>query len=89
LCPFCFGDSELEEASGRGAIYTFSVTYRGGPEPYAIGYVELEEGPRLLTNFVDCALDALTIGAAVHLVWSPAEEGQAAPTFTLSAPAGV
>ena len=25
LCPFCFGDCEWVEASGKGKIYTFSV----------------------------------------------------------------
>ncbi len=69
LCPFCMGEAVMEEASGEGKIYTFSVTHRGTPEPYAIGYVELKEGPRILTNFVDCDFEALTIGQAVTLKW--------------------
>jgi uncharacterized OB-fold protein len=75
LCPFCFGEAAMEEASGEGTIYTVSVTYRGTPEPYAIGYVELKEGPRILTNFVDCDFKALAIGQAVKLRWTPPTDG--------------
>jgi uncharacterized OB-fold protein len=82
LCPFCFGPAVLEEASGEGEIYTLSVTHRGAPEPFAIGYVTLKEGPRILTNFVDCPLSDLTIGQAVRLVFTPTEGGAPVPTFT-------
>ncbi len=75
LCPFCFGDADLETASGEGEIYTVSVTLRGAPEPYAIGYVTLKEGPRLLTNFVDGPLESFAIGDAVEAVYRPVEGG--------------
>jgi len=81
LCPFCMGEATMEEASGDGEIYTFSVTYRGAPEPYAIGYVTLKEGPRILTNFVDCDFRALAIGQAVKIKWT-ATDGLPVPTFT-------
>jgi uncharacterized OB-fold protein len=81
LCPFCLGEAAMVEASGKGEIYTFSVTYRGTPEPYAIGYVSLEEGPRILTNFVDCDFKALSIGQAVKIKWV-ATEGLPVPMFT-------
>lgn len=82
LCPFCFGQAAMEEASGKGEIYTFSVTERGTPVPYAIGYVTLKEGPRILTNFVDCDLGALRIGQPVKLTWTPTEGGPPVPTFS-------
>lgn len=81
LCPFCLEEAAMAEASGKGEIYTFSVTYRGTPEPYAIGYVTLEEGPRILTNFVDCDFKALSIGQAVRIKWV-ATEGLPVPMFT-------
>ena len=56
LCPFCFGDCEWVEASGKGKIYTFSVMTRA-ETPYAIGYVTLDEGPSMMTNIVDCDFD--------------------------------
>jgi uncharacterized OB-fold protein len=82
ICPFCMSDkTEWVEGSGRGKIYTFSVMRRA-PEPYAIGYVTLEEGPSMLTNFVDCDFDKLRIGQSVKLKFTPTEGGAPVPTFT-------
>ena len=39
---------------GEGTIYTYTVMRRSPTGPYAIGYVTLDEGPSMLTNFVDC-----------------------------------
>ena len=69
VCASCLsGSIEHFRASGRGSVYTFSVTHqnqaRGFREalPYVLAYVELEEGPRLLTNVVGCAPDTVAIG---------------------------
>ena len=81
ICPFCFSDqTEWQEASGRGTIYTYSVMRRA-PVPYAIAYVELEEGPRIMTNIVDCDLDQIKIGQAVRLVFKPSDGGPPVPMF--------
>jgi uncharacterized OB-fold protein len=80
LCPFCFGDCEWVEASGKGRIYTFSVMERAAPQ-YAIGYVTLEEGPSMMTNFVDCEFAALRIGQDVKLKFVPSESGPPVPMF--------
>jgi len=86
ICPFCFTDgASLEPASGLGTIYTLSITYRGTPEPYAIGYVELDEGPRILTNFTGAALESFKIGDRVKVVFMPTESG--APPAPMFAPA--
>jgi uncharacterized OB-fold protein len=81
LCPFCFGDTEWVEASGEGVIYSYSVMRRA-PEPYAIAYVTLAEGPTMLTNLVGCDFDALRIGQAVKLVATPTKDGPPVPNFT-------
>jgi uncharacterized protein len=81
-CPFCFSDNtEWQEASGRGTVYTYSVMRRA-PVPYCIAYVELAEGPRIMTNIVDCDLDTVHIGQAVRLVFKPSEGGPPVPMFT-------
>jgi uncharacterized OB-fold protein len=86
VCPLCFTPGAvLEEASGEGTIYTLSVTYRGVPEPLAIGYVELAEGPRMLTNFTGAPLESFKIGDRVKLVWTPTEDG--APPVAMFGPA--
>ena len=82
LCPFCFSDrTQLQQASGDATIYTYSVMRRA-PIPYAIAYVTLKEGPRVMTNIVDCDLDRIRIGQAVRLVFKPSDGGPPVPMFT-------
>jgi uncharacterized OB-fold protein len=81
LCPFCFGECEWEQASGKAKIYTISIMTRANP-PYAIGYVTLAEGPRVLTNFVDCELGDLKIDQDVAVTFVKTEtEGVSLPMF--------
>ena len=82
ICPFCGSDrTEWRESAGRGAIYSYSVMRRV-PAPYAIAYVTLLEGVTLMTNIVDCDLDAIRIGQAVRVVFKPTEGGPPVPMFT-------
>jgi uncharacterized OB-fold protein len=82
VCPHCFGDAtETFEAAGLGTIYSYSVMRRA-PQPYAIAYVTLAEGPVMLTNIVDCDFDALHIGQSVKLAWVETDGGPPVPCFT-------
>ena len=72
VCPKDLSDNtEWLRASGRGTVYTFTVTHQnhsvGFREelPYVLAVVELAEGPRLMTNIVGCAPDAVRIGMPV------------------------
>ena len=81
ICPFCFKDTtEWREASGRGTIYSYSVLRRV-PIPFALAYVTLEEGVTMMTNIVDCDLDAIRIGQAVRVVFKPTDGGPPVPMF--------
>lgn len=82
ICPFCFSaETVWEDSPGEGAIYTFSVMRRAPGGPYAIGYVTLDEGPSMLTNFVDCDFDALRIGQRVKVRFAPTDGGPPVPVF--------
>ena len=82
ICPFCGSDkTEWQDASGRGTIYSWSVLRRV-PAPFALAYVTLDEGPTIMTNIVDCDLDAIRIGQAVRLVFKPSDGGPPVPMFT-------
>ena len=82
ICPHCFSDeTELKEAAGTGEIYTFSVMKRS-KIPYAIAYVTLAEGPKMMTNIVDTDLDAIAIGQQVKVVFKETEDGPPVPMFT-------
>jgi len=82
ICPFCdSGETVWEESKGEGVIYSYSLMRKSATGPFAIGYVTLDEGPSLLTNFVDTELTALKIGQRVKLVWKPTD-GAPLPFFT-------
>jgi uncharacterized OB-fold protein len=88
FCPFC-GSREVSwhEVSGRGTIYSVTVMRAGqGPYrdvvPYALAYVELDEGPRMLTNIVGADPGTLTCGQAVRVVFDDAGDSDKLPRFT-------
>ena len=82
ICPLCGSDAtEMVQASGRGVVYSYSVMRRV-PVPYALAYVTLEEGVTMMTNLVDCDLDAIRIGQRVRLVFKPTDGGPPVPMFT-------
>ena len=82
ICPFCSSaDTEWIEASGRGVIYTFSVMKRADG-PYVLAYVQTDEGPRLMTNIVDCRPEDIWIDQAVSVVFKADGDGIVAPMFT-------
>ena len=68
LCPFC-GSRDLEwvRASGRGRLHSFEIAHQilnkafKVKTPVVLAMVELEEGPRLLTNLVNVAPDPTSI----------------------------
>ncbi|MGH7012462.1 MAG: Zn-ribbon domain-containing OB-fold protein, partial [Caulobacteraceae bacterium] len=59
FCPSC-GSREIEvfTASGNAKLYSYIINHRPRPdmgrEPHSIAVVELAEGPRMMTNIVDC-----------------------------------
>jgi len=74
LCPYCFGQTCWEQASGRGVIYSLAVD-RTGSEKVAVAYVRLEEGVTLLTNILASDPDALKIDDPVHVAFRPGPDG--------------
>ncbi|WP_419842898.1 Zn-ribbon domain-containing OB-fold protein [Candidatus Poriferisodalis sp.] len=75
------------QASGRGTVYSATVTRRipgswRAAAPFVLAYVELDEGPRVLTNIVGCDPDTVRIGQAVQAVFDPTPEGSALLRFT-------
>ena len=81
FCPHCWSnDVEWFEASGKATLYTWSVVHRndlppfGERVPYVAAVVDLAEGPRMMTNVVDCEFDALEIGMALDAVFHPTSD---------------
>ena len=82
LCPSCLSSAtEWVRASGRGTVYSFTVTYQNQAPgfredlPYVLAVVELEEGVRLMTNIVGCAPETVHIGMSVAVVFEDVTPG--------------
>lgn len=82
LCPHCFSDkTEWVPARGTGVIYSYSTMRRGVPAPYTIAYVTLDEGVSMMTNIVDCDIEAISIGDKVRVVFRASDDGTPVPMF--------
>ncbi len=75
-CPECLSPrTEWVRASGRGKVYTFTVTWQNQAAgfresiPYVMAYVQLDEGPKMLTNIIDCGPEQVKIGMPVEVVY--------------------
>ncbi|MBC6958048.1 MAG: DNA-binding protein [Lautropia sp.] len=72
LCPRCWSDRIGTRAlSGLGEVATYTV-YRQQyhpdfPPPYVIAVIALREGPRMVSNIVDCAPEDVRVGMAVRV----------------------
>ena len=87
FCPVCASRKvSVTKASGRAKLYSYVIHHRPVPgftPPYAIAVVELAEGPRLMTNIVDCAQtpEALVLDMPVEVVFQPQDETITLPLF--------
>ena len=80
-CPDCWStETEWVEASGRGRLYSFGIMHQqyhpafAEVIPYNFAIVELEEGPRLVTNIVDCPNEELRVDMPVEAVYDDVSE---------------
>ncbi|MFC7540651.1 Zn-ribbon domain-containing OB-fold protein [Siccirubricoccus deserti] len=74
------------EASGKATLYSYVIHHRPVPgftPPYAIAVVELEEGPRLMTNIVDCPQtpEALVLDMPLEVTFEAMDEEISLPFF--------
>ncbi len=82
-CPYCrrksIGKMKEIKLNGKGKIVTYSIIHVG-PEafeeqvPYPIAIVELEEGPRVTTQIVDCDIKDVKIGMKVESTFRRIQE---------------
>ncbi len=82
-CTGCLGNAlSWREAAGTGTVYTFSVVRQSyhpffrAQVPYAVAWIDLDEGPRILSNIIGVADPAkdVAIGQRVTVVWEPHED---------------
>ena len=87
FCPHCgSGNVALTPASGRARLYTWTVIHQNAAPfaertPYVVAMVDLEEGPRLMTEIQDCPVDALAADMELSLTFRD-DDGFLVPVFT-------
>jgi len=87
FCPACSSRAvEVFKASGRGRLLSYVINYRPHPAwqaPYAIAIVELDEGPRMMSNIVGCdqTADALQLDMPLTVKFEQCSEEIFLPLF--------
>lgn len=88
FCPVCWSeDVEWVEASGRATLYTHSTVYSNDLPPfkerlpYIAAVVDLEEGPRVMTNIVGIEPADLVMGMALEVDYRELTDEVTAPVF--------
>jgi uncharacterized protein len=87
FCPACASRGvTVFAASGRAKLYSYVISHRAAPgftAPYSIAVVELEEGPRMMTNIVHCPQtpEALQLDMPVEVVFEALDDTISLPHF--------
>jgi uncharacterized protein len=88
FCPKCWSEHiDWYQAGGEGTLYTWSVIYNNDQPPfrdrvpYVAAIVDLAEGPRMMTNVVDCPFDELRVGMALRVTFQPISDDYTIPVF--------
>ena len=73
-------DIEWREVSGKGVVFSFTITHRGTPafrgtEPYAVASVTLDVGVNFIANIINCPAEQLKVGMKVKPYWHPLDDG--------------
>lgn len=92
LCNEC-GSTEIQwtPMSGKGEVYSFTVIRQVvgraaskafEPDvPYVVAWVDLDEGPRMITNIVGCPIEDVKLGMQVSVVFEQASKDIWLPKF--------
>jgi uncharacterized OB-fold protein len=87
FCPACASRSvSVFAASGKAVLYSYVIHHRPVPgftPPYAIAVVELAEGPRMMTNIVECPQtpEALQLDMSLEAVFEELDDEITLPLF--------
>ena len=92
-CADCWStESAWVRGTGRGKLYSFGIMHQqyhpafAGAIPYNFAIVELEEGPRLVSNIVGCANEELRVDMPVEAVYDDVSEETTLVRFRPSEP---
>ena len=88
FCPACASRKVTPfRASGRGTLYSYVINYRPRPdwpqEPHSVALVQLEEGPKMLSNIVgtEQTPEALQLDMALEVTFERLSDDIWLPVF--------
>lgn len=87
FCPTCGSRSvSVFKASGKAILYSYVINHRQHPAfdgPYSIAVVQLEEGPRMMTNIVNTPQtpEALVLDMPLEVTFEEMSEQITLPYF--------
>ena len=82
-CPYCrrksMGKMKDLKFSGKGTVVTYTIIHDApenfeGQAPYPIAIIQLDEGPKLTAQIVDCKLEDVKIGMKVKSTFRKIQE---------------
>ncbi len=89
-CPHCLSTKfSFENVSGKGKIFSFVTFHRvyrpafANDVPYVVALIELDEGPRLLSNIMGVTHDQVKCEMRVEVVFDDYDEDISIPKFKL------
>jgi uncharacterized OB-fold protein len=93
FCCHCWSSTMTDvTANGTGTIWGTTVTYRNSTPawaesvPYVMAIVELAEGPKVVTNVINCDPEAVEVGMPVKVTFVAVTEDITLPYFELAEP---
>ena len=79
-CTTCTaGDLKWKTSAGIGTVYTYSVVRQSyhpffrNLVPYTVAWIDLDEGPRIISNVIGIEPGDVTIGQRVQIEWEEHE----------------
>jgi uncharacterized protein len=88
VCPVCLSDEvEWVDLSGNGEVLSTIVFHQvynqafADDVPYNVSLIQLDEGPRLLSNVVEIAPNAVKVGDRVSVIFDPVTPEVSIPRF--------
>ncbi len=88
ICPRCQSmEAEWVKLSGRGKVFSFAIVnylYNkafANDIPYAVASIELEEGPRMISNITGTKLEDIKVDMPVEVYFEDINNEFALPKF--------
>jgi len=88
VCSECTADAyDWQPVSGKGRVFSFVIYYRAyhpgfrDELPYVVAVIELDEGPRMLSNVIGCKPEEVRCDMPVAVTFEDITDEASLPRF--------